>query len=150
MPLACGGTEDPKPTRVNVLFPSTKAAVATDTLQMLVYDAPDDNACLDLVQRRRTSQDPSRRVITGQRSPLDTCSFIERASAVDLSLSYGRRAFFVLAQRQGSDFMIGCTLQGIGDADQSVDVALTPIDNTVLVPETTCDRLSSKCAGSCS
>jgi hypothetical protein len=144
----CGGTEEPKESRVNIVFPSTKAAVASDTVQMLVYEATDPNACLDLVQRRRTNQDPSRRVITGMRTPITTCDFLARG-VPSLSLGYGRRAFFVLVQRDESDFLIGCTLQGVGDEEQTIDVALTPVNSGVSVPDTTCGQLSAKCAGSC-
>jgi hypothetical protein len=51
-----------------------------------------------------------------------------------------------VAQRRGSDFMIGCTLQTLGDGDALTPIALTLIDVGNPVPETTCSSVGDFCS----
>ncbi len=150
--VACGGTDSPQQGSINVAFPSTAAAVAIDTLQLQVFDAPDPNTCLELVQKRKTAQPLPKPLFDGQPTP--TCSFIAN-KVPPLSVGYGVRAFMVVgvgcatAGRAAQECLIGCTLQGVGDAVINVDVPVSLFSNTVDIPATKCTQLSAKCSGGC-
>jgi hypothetical protein len=147
--IACGcsaGTETPVESQLVLDFPSTKMAVAMDTVTVQVFDAPDDEACLDLVIKRRTGQTMPAALL--DRPPVQICSFLS-GKAGKLELTYGRRAFLVVGQRGGQDFTIGCARAGIGDVEQQITVSLTLFARTTPVIETDCVSLSDHCAGKC-
>lgn len=157
--VACSaGTDPPQQGSITVTFPSVSAAVATDSLQLEVFDAPDSSTCLDLVEKRKTGQELPPPLV--ERQPVPTCTFVENKAA-PLEVGYGRRAFLVVgvgcgraagagsAERPPQPCLIGCALQGVGNAKIVVDVPLTLFSNTVDIPATTCTQLSVKCSGGC-
>ncbi len=146
---ACsGGTTTPQRGTISVTFPSVHAAVASDEIELHVYDAPDQNTCLDLVQKRRTAQAIPSGLI--DRTPIPTCDFLA-GKGVPLDVGYGKRAFLVATRHAGKDILVGCTLQGVGDAPIAVDVELTTINAMTLIPgkDSDCVTLSMKCSGAC-
>jgi hypothetical protein len=157
--VACSaGTDPPQQGTITVTFPSVGAAVAIDTLQLQVFDAPDQGSCLDLVEKRKTGQALPPALVDHQ--PVPTCTFVDNKAAA-LDVGYGRRAFLVVGvgcaraagpgvtERLAQPCLIGCALQGVGNAKIAVEVPLTLFSNTVDVPPTTCAQLSSKCNGGC-
>ena len=151
LPLALGagcsaGTTSPPLGTINVTFPSVHAAIASDTLELHVFDASSPDTCIDLVQKRRTGQVLPKGLI--DRTPVPTCDFLAGKST-PLDIAYGRRAFLVVAQRQAQDLLIGCTIQGVGDAPILVDVALITKDAMTSVPASSCVKLSDYCSGAC-
>jgi hypothetical protein len=145
--LACTAEADgPSAGTYTLKFPSTAAAVATDTVQLFVFDVPAAPAeragfCQTLIQARKR-KDPQRAVASNQ--PVNICELLQGRKAI--TIEYGERAILALAQRRGVDFMIGCTLQTLGDGD-----ALTPIDLGLIdvgnpVPETNCNSVGDFCA----
>jgi hypothetical protein len=157
--VACSaGTDPPQQGSITVTFPSVSAAVATDSLQLEVFDAPDPSTCLDLVEKRKTGQELPPPLL--ERLPVPTCTFLDNKAA-PLEVGYGRRAFLVVGvgcaraagagvgERPAQPCLIGCALQGVGNAKIVVDVPLTLFSNTVDIPTTTCTQLSVKCKGGC-
>ena len=147
--VACsGGTAAPQKGTISVTFPSVHAAVASDEIELHVYEAPDENTCLDLVQKRRTAQAINPGII--DRSPIPTCDFLA-GKGVPLDVGYGKRAFLVATRHAGKDILVGCTTQGVGDAPIAVDVELTTINAMTQIPgkDTDCVTLSMKCSGAC-
>lgn len=147
--VACsGGTTDQQKGTISVTFPSVHAAIASDEVELHVYDAPDQNTCLDLVQKRRTAQVLPPGII--DRTPIPTCDFLA-GKGVPLDVGYGKRAFLVATRHMGKDILVGCTLQGVGDAPIAVDVELTTINAMTQIPgkDADCVTLSMKCQGAC-
>lgn len=145
--LACSAPADgPSTGTYTVKFPSTAAAVATDTVQLFVFDVPKAPAeqagyCQTLIQARKR-KDPQKPLVTNQ--PVNICELLQGRKPI--TVDYGEKAILALAQRRGVDFMIGCTLQTLGDGN-----ALTPIDLGLIdvgnpVPETNCNSVGDFCA----
>lgn len=145
--LACSAPADgPSAGSYTLKFPSTAAAVATDTVQLFVFEVPAAPAeragfCQTLIQARKR-KDPQRALTSNQ--PVNICELL--LGRKPITVDYGDRAILALAQRKGADFMIGCTLQTLGDGD-----ALTPIDLGLIdvgnpVPETNCNSVGDFCA----
>src|SRR5438132_8722612 len=53
---ACRTEADPFETTYNVQFPSTDAAIATETIEVAVFTAARQDDCQGLFERRRTGQ----------------------------------------------------------------------------------------------
>jgi len=141
----CSAKTDPQPTgNVTVAFPSVAAAAANDTIELLVFDASDPSTCLDVVEKRRTGQALPKPLLDVP--AVATCSF---APGKPVDVGFGKRAFLVIGQRGGKDFLVGCMVQGIGDAPVTVTIPVTLVSNTVAVPETTCVQLSDHCQDRC-
>jgi len=146
--LACSpGTADKKSGGLTVSFPSTNAAIDSDTLELHVLDGSDPNACLGAVRARQAAPGKPPAGSLFDIPATDTCKFLS-SSVKPFDMGYGARAFLVVAQKGGSDFMLGCTLTGIGDVQNEVNVDLTTFDKTTDVPQSTvCSSLSQKCGG---
>jgi hypothetical protein len=145
--VACAApSSGPSAGTYTLAFPSTAAAVATDTVQLFVFEAPasaEERAgfCESLIQGRKR-KDPQRPLATNQ--PVNICELL--LGRKPITLAYGDRAILALAQRRGADFLVGCTLQSLGDGDAvtPIDLALVDVGNPV--PETSCNSVGDFCA----
>ena len=146
---ACSAASDPSRIEYDVTFPSTAAAVAADGVEIHVFDAakPDvaGDVCASLIVRRRTGQDLPAALVA--RSDLTPCAL--RAGQGALAVSYGSRAFLVVAQRARQDFLIGCAYVELSATTAPVEIPLALFATTIAVPTTTCPSLSDHCAGGC-
>jgi hypothetical protein len=148
--VACASTNEKQKGALSISFPSTAAAIATDRLELHVYDGTDPNACLTAVEARQKGQPQPAPIFE---TASDTCDFLSnKVAAVDIG--YGERAFMVVALRAPSpganqtEFMIGCSRTGVGDVPNVVDVPLTLFSSTQSVPASSkCSTLSAKCSG---
>jgi hypothetical protein len=135
-------------TGYEIAFPSIAAAVAVDTVQVLVFDTSD---CTTLVESRRSGQPLPPTILAGP--PTSPCSLASGGGS--LSVSNGNRALLAIAQypdpvtHQDKDFLIGCVVQNIADGSAVVPIRLTLINQTVAVPPTTCMTLSQHCSKQC-
>src|SRR5690606_17142735 len=115
---ACSaGEPEPSKGTYTVQFPSTAAAVATDFVQILVFDVkrPEDRPtlCADLIAARLT--DPTT-LVSSVNPPAPAANICEmRAGRKPVTIPYGEHALLAVAQRrdprnqeQLHDFMIGC------------------------------------------
>ncbi|HQY64197.1 MAG: hypothetical protein IPF92_22280 [Myxococcales bacterium] len=146
---ACGDSAPSKGT-YSLVFPSVAAAVAAESVQVFVFDAPAANRatlCSELVSLRRSgrplnplARGPVLRVCDAQ-SP--------QGGQGELTVGYGDRAFLAVALRQGEDFLMGCAVQNVGTGDAPAKVYLAPASPKVTVPATTCSSLSDACGGRC-
>lgn len=143
---ACGGTADEQKGTLTIGFPSTSAAIASDTLELHVLDGSQPDACLNAIQTLKKNQPVSGSLYDIPAT--DTCKFLANG-VKPAEIGYGARAFVVIAQKAGANFLVGCSIAGIGDvAGQSVNVDLTTIDVTTDVKQSTvCSTLSQKCSG---
>jgi hypothetical protein len=142
---ACGsGT--PVGGSYTVDFPTVADAIASDTVQVLVYPYSASNSCQTLIETYRTTLTaPSN--FTSESQPVSACT-LDKGSA-SLSLPLGEYSFLAVAENAGNDFMVGCAAQTLSDTNSVVDIPLTLSSETVSVPPTTCMTLSSFCAKQC-
>lgn len=147
---ACSpGTEAEKSGAVGITFPSTNAAIATDTIELRAYDATvGGNDCLSLVETEQKSQPLPKAIYDSGK--VATCTYFANGGVKPFDMGYGSRSFLVVGQRstngQAADFMIGCTVAGIGDVANSVTVDLSIFDPTSEVPDSTkCASLGDRC-----
>lgn len=148
---ACSsGEADPSTGTYTVQFPSTAAAVATDSVQLFVFDvdASNPNArttiCQDLLQSRKR-HDPMSALV--ENPPVTTCDLLQGAKPI--AVPYGEHAVLAVGARHGADFLMGCTVQTFGDGNAPIAIPLALADITVAVPATSCNSVSDFCARSC-
>jgi hypothetical protein len=147
---ACAAAADgPSPGTYSIKFPSTAAAVATDTVQLLVYDVPrasDERAdfCQRLIQARKRKEQPKTVV---QNLPVNICEML--AGKKPLTIPYGEKAVLAVAQRKANDFLIGCAIQTFGEGDAPLPIDLALVDVGVAVPDTTCASVGDFCQQKC-
>jgi hypothetical protein len=130
----------------SVSFPSTAAAVATDTVQLLVFDVPKtpverNNFCQALIQARKR-EEPQKPVLQNQ--PVNICELL--GGRKPITIPYGEKAVLAVARRKGKDFLSGCAIQTFGDGDAPLDIALALVDVGAAVPDTDCNRVGDFCA----
>lgn len=136
------------PTSVTVTFPSTSAAIASDTVLIQVFDesgtADLSGACEDLVAQARSSQ-----ALPAPLVDVSTSACALQAGNDPLTVGVGDRAFLVTTSSNGSGLLIGCTVESVEGGSLLVPVDLVPLNDSVVVPTTTCNALSQHCSGGC-
>ncbi|MCU0681749.1 MAG: hypothetical protein MUF34_05750 [Polyangiaceae bacterium] len=141
---ACDADDDDAPVGYVIDFPSTAAAVASDSIKVYLF-SPAENDCATLIQARRAgSLLPPARAETKAMAP---CELLSGGGA--LTVDVGDAIVFGVAQRRGEDFLVGCTSRRLDASTSELTLSLTPFTNTVAVPTTACIALSDKCAGRC-
>jgi len=127
-------------------FPSTAAAVATDTVQIYVFPGGDGGqSCFALVQKEQSHQ--ALPPASQSTAPITPCDL--EAGTGALTIPFGSVAVLAVAQRKNADFLIGCAEKTLSAADPSVSVDLSLAGTGVAVPPTVCTDLSPHCKGSC-
>jgi len=154
--LACSAGEAPPSTGTYTInFPSTAAAVATDQVQLLVFDIrkPEDRPtlCLDLITARKRG-DTLRPSVNPPAAPVNICEL--SAGKKPIQIPYGDKAILAIAQRkdrndQLQDFMLGCIIQTIGDGPAPEPISMSIISVAQPVPDTQCGSVSEFCQGRC-
>jgi len=147
--LACTApAEGPATASYTLTFPSTQAAVATDSVQLLVFDGPPagqrSTYCQSLIQGRKR-RDPQRPIAEGTLGNI--CELLQGRRSI--TIDYGEKAVLAIGQRGAQDFLIGCVVQTFGEGDPLLDVDLALVDVGQPVPETDCTSVSAACAKEC-
>jgi hypothetical protein len=146
---ACGSKQAASPSTgsYTISFPSTAAAVATETVKVYVFDAADGGAslCPSLVLARRSNQ--ALPTVVLEAAPVSPCDLA--AGQGQVTIPYGARAILAVAQKGGTDFLVGCAIENIGEGSTQVPVQLALSSTTVDVPATTCASLGDHCGGRC-
>jgi hypothetical protein len=148
--VACtAAAKGPSTGTYSVTFPSTAAAVATDTVQLLVFEvptAPDARAdfCLTLIQGRKR-QDPQKPILSN--TPVNICEML--GGRKPITIPYGEKAVLAVAKRKMNDFLIGCTIETFGDGDAPLDIDLALVDVGVSVPDSPCATVGDFCSQKC-
>ena len=146
--VGCGGSGDPSSGSYIVTFPSTAAAVATDSVVVLVFEVPGPQLgtfCQDVVRKRRNKEDLPHPL--AESAPVSPCDL--NAGRAPLTVSYGTRAVLAVGTRAGADFLIGCAIQKVEEGSAPVPVDVTLVNQIVTVPQTTCTKLQDHCSGKC-
>lgn len=151
--VACsGGEASPTGGVVTVQFPSTQAAVATDFVQLFVFDITPEqrpSVCLDKVTARKREEKLNESLAP---PPWNICELL--AGRRPATIPYGEKAILAVAQRKDrnnelQDFMIGCSVQTLGDGDAPIPVRLALIDVRTPVPDTNCATVGDYCGSRC-
>ncbi|HSO36886.1 MAG TPA: hypothetical protein VLT33_30375 [Labilithrix sp.] len=148
--VACSASEEaPSPGTYTLQFPSTAAAVATDTVQLLFFDVPKTQAeraqlCANIIQARKR-KDPQKPAF--QNTSVNICELSQGKKPV--TIPYGEHAVFAIAVRSGEDFMLGCSIQTFGRGDAPLPIALSLVDVGNPVPDTTCGSVTDFCSRKC-
>jgi hypothetical protein len=155
--VACSANEaEPTKGTYTILFPSTAAAVATDFVQVLVFDIPDpskrDEVCQTLIRQRITDPAQLRPSVDPPAPAANICEM--HAGRKPVVVPYGEHALLAVAQRkdekdQVKDFLIGCALMTVGDGDAPLPIPLRLISLNQPVPLTTCGSVGEYCADKC-
>lgn len=147
--VACGGKADPAKVSYTLKFPSVEAAIASEQVQILVFDAPADpaaraGACIDKVARRlrRDTLDPVQ-----ASDPMTMCEMFVNKPRFEVP--FGDKLVMAIAQKKGQDFLLGCAEQTLGDGDAPVPISLSLADVGNPVPATGCATVSDFCANKC-
>ena len=145
---ACSAASDPAQDQYTLDFPSTASAVATETVQVLVFDPSPTVAkaqlCATLLQKRKSNQSMGKAVV--ESTPVSPCDLSRRGS---VTVPFGEHAIVAIARKENKDYMLGCTFQTVAAGDPPATVYLTPVSSQVLTPATKCPALSNFCGRNC-
>lgn len=136
-------------------FPSTPAAIATDYVQVLVFDvtsANKDSICQDLIAQRETSPNSLTPSVNPPAPAANICEM--HAGTKSVSIPYGDHALLAIGQRKQNnagtvDFLIGCAIMTIGDGNAPVPIPLKLVNVSQPVPSTTCASVGDFCSEKC-
>jgi len=148
---------DPAPSKgtYTVSFPSTAAAVATDFVQVLVFDVngpAKGSLCQALITQPVTAPGQLTPSVTPPERPVNICAML--AGRLPVNLPYGEHALLAIAQRQDAqdqlkDFMIGCAIMTIGDGDAPIPIPVRLVNVSTPVPITKCGSVGEFCDEKC-
>ncbi len=141
--------EGPSRGTYTLKFPSTAAAVATETVSVFVFEAPSDavgrtSFCNDLITARKRRDQLSADVVA---PPLPVCDLL--AGRAPVEMPYGESAILAVAQRKGADFLIGCSIQTVGNGDLPLPISLSLTNLATPIPSTTCVSVGAFCRDEC-
>jgi len=152
--LACSAgtnTHPSPPTTVeyDIEFPSTQAAVGTDTVQTFVFASTTPKTdCPSLLVARQSGSDLP--TALAQTQPAKLCDVLAGNAGKLDDVGYGTVSFLVVAQRGGTDYFTGCILATLNaQTTAPVQVQLAQA-TTAHIPTTTCSTVADFCAGNCS
>lgn len=144
----CSSEGPPSHGSLSVAFPSTAAAVATDSVQFFVFDVPADanrsTYCGTLIQSRKRKDVLAPQ---SQTAAIGICDLVEQPPR--FTVPYGEHAVLAVGVRKGEDFLIGCVIQTYGDGDPLLSVPLALVDVSVGLPQKTCPSVESYCTSAC-
>jgi hypothetical protein len=150
------GEAEPSKGVYTVQFPSTAAAVATDFVQILVFDvkSPADraNLCEDLIAAHIA--DPSS-LTPSVNPPSPAANICEmHAGKKPVTVPYGEHAVLAIAQRkdrqdQLRDLMIGCAIMTVGEGDAPLPIPVRLVSVSQPIPPTNCASVGEYCDGKC-
>jgi hypothetical protein len=141
-----------------VEFESPGDAVATDFVQIYVFDIVDESKrptlCQDLISTRITNPGSLKPSVDPPAPPTNICEM--QAGVKPISLPYGEHAILAVAQRKDAkdaskldDLLIGCTIMTIGEGDAPLPIQLRQVNQAQPLPPTNCATVSDYCGGKC-
>ena len=154
--VAVAACSEPAPSKgtYTIAFPSTAAAVATDFVQILVFDVSGDKGslCQDLITQRATAPGDLTPSINPPERPVNICAML--MGRLPVNLPYGEHALVAIAQRKDAqsnlkDFMIGCAIMTIGDGDAPIPIPVRLVNVSTPVPATKCGSVGEFCLEKC-
>jgi hypothetical protein len=145
--VACSD-DVPLPNSYEIVFPSTDVAVATETVEVQVFDVKgqETSFCVEALVKRRNNQDIGAPL--ARTAPRSTCDLLKSSEPLDVS--FGTRAFVAIGRRGGQDFVLGCSVENVGPESVPARINMTYANVSVqAAPTTTCRDVSQRCSGGC-
>ncbi|MBX3187626.1 MAG: hypothetical protein KF819_11450 [Labilithrix sp.] len=142
--LAVGCEEgDPASVRLNVVFPSTALAIASEEVRFIVYDDPEPGACQRIYLKRITNQTNLPPVVLESRL-VPMCDLaLGRGSPLELPL--GKYSILAVALRGKEDLLVGCSDVALSSEGGDVFVNLALPGATPVPPLSNCLSLTEAC-----
>lgn len=148
MLVAAGcSSESEAPVALNVVFPSTAMAIASDEITFIAYDDSSQGACQRIYLKRISNQTDLPPVLA-QSNPVAVCD-AAFGRAAPLVLPFGKHAILAVATRKGSDLLIGCADVAVSSEGGEVSVDLALPGATPLPPISSCATLGEYCEDRC-
>jgi hypothetical protein len=152
---ACSGAAQPSRGTYTIAFPSTSAAVATDFIQILVFNLDGEDkggACEDLITKRLTTPDDLHPAVNPPAPATNICEML--AGKKPVTIPYGEHAVMAIGERKKdeattTDFLIGCAIMSVGDGNLPLEIPVRLVSVNTPVPATKCGSVGEFCAGSC-
>jgi hypothetical protein len=150
---ACAAKEvgDPVPVNLGIGFPSTPAAVVTDSVRLYVFAGQLD--CAELVTIKKTGRPLPPTVVERRATPC------ELQNGADVEFDRGKSyTVLVSAQVAEKDFLVGCSVQGSFGDVRPAPIDLDYADNTFTLSTiekqtpgatTRCAKFTDKCNNTC-
>jgi hypothetical protein len=134
-------TSEPASIPISVDFPSTAAAVQTDSVTVSVFDS--NQQCTDLITLVQTGQQlPAAIQRTAALAP---CQLLNnQGNSVDLPL-HDDYTFLAVGEIKGNPVFIGCTVQNAFGNTEALSVPISFINDKQSLNPTNCGKLSDKC-----
>lgn len=140
---ACGSSADAEGTYV-IEFPSSSAVLATESVDVDVYEAADPSLCINLTERARTNQELPDAIARVAR--IDPCALASGDGS--LRVSSGERAILVRANRGGRAYLVGCS-RFVAEPGFVANVTVSLLPNVAAPPASTCASMKARCEGAC-
>jgi hypothetical protein len=146
--LFTGCTEaDPAKIQLDVVFPSTALAIASEEVKFIVYDDPNPGACQRIYLKRITNQADLPAVVLDA-PPVAVCDLALGRPAT-LSLPLGKHSILAVALRGKQDLLVGCSDVALSEDGAQVVVNLALPGATPVPPLSTCLSVRDACEKRC-
>lgn len=133
--------------RLDVVFPSTQMAIASDDIKFTVYSDPEPGACQRIYLKHITNQS-NLPPVTLDPPPTPVCN-LAFGTFAPLVLPVGRHAILAVAMRNNEDLLVGCTDVAVSSEGGEAVINLA-LPGATPVPEIgECASLRDWCDGRC-
>ncbi len=133
--------------RLNVVFPSTELAIASEEVQFFVFDDPTPGACQRIYLKHITGQaDLPRVVAESARIPVCELAF-GRPKPIELPL--GRHSILAIVTAGREDLLVGCSDVALSADGGEVSVNVGLPGETPVPPRSSCATFEDSCFNRC-
>lgn len=132
---------------LNVIFPSTAMAIASDEVKFIVYDDPAPGACERIYLKRISNQRDLPPVVLDA-PPVAVCDLaFGRAAPIDLPI--GKHSILAVALHAKQDLLVGCSDVALSEDGGEVFVNLALPGATPVPPLSSCLSVRDACDKRC-
>ena len=132
---------------LNVVFPSTAMAIASEEVKFIVYDDPAPGACQRIYLKRISNQSDLPPVVLDAR-PVAVCELaFGRSTPIDLPI--GKHSILAVALRAKQDLLVGCSDVALSEDGGEVFVDLALPGATPVPPLSSCLSVRDACDKRC-
>lgn len=139
---------DPAKYRVDVVFPSTAMAIASEDIRFTVFDDPEPGACQRIYLKWITGQSDLPRVVTST-PPIPVCEIVfGRPPTIEVPVGK-KYSVLAVALRGNEDLLVGCTDVAVSSDDGAVTIYVGLPGATPVPPVDTCTSFEDVCFARC-
>lgn len=144
---ACGEA-DPAKYQLDVVFPSTAMAIATEDVRFIVFDDPKPGSCERIYLKRITDQSDLPPVVA-QVGPIPVCELaFGRPQTIELPTGK-RYSVLAIALRGNEDLLVGCSDVAVSSDDGRISVFVGLPGVTPVPPIDSCTSFEDSCFNRC-